>query len=123
MESEMQSPSNAAPEESTAAIDAAVDGDGAFRDRVAHLRTWAVVASSRARDLSYEWPAVACALAAFYLLLVVPSTQTLGVLDIGALLGLLGAGYSESLRAQLQCCPQGVRQAPLGRRRFLLSIK
>lgn len=80
MEPTMQPRSNASPDE--------------FRDRVAHLQTWAAVAASRAHDLSYEWPAVASVLAALYLLLVVPSMQTLGFLDIVVLVGVLGTGYS-----------------------------
>jgi hypothetical protein len=80
MRSEKQTTSDASPDE--------------FPDRVAHLQTWAAVTASRTRDLSYEWPAVACGLAALYLLLVAAPTQALGFLDIVVLVGVLGAGLS-----------------------------
>ncbi len=65
-----------------------------FRHCLAHLQAWAAVSASRARDLSYEWPAVAFGLAALYLILVVGPRHTLGFLDIAVLVGVVGAGFS-----------------------------
>lgn len=65
-----------------------------FRHRIAHLQVWATVSASRARDLAYEWPAVAFGIAALYLLLVPEIVQAPGFLDMAVLVGVLGTGLS-----------------------------
>ena len=64
-----------------------------FRIRIAYLQTWAAAAASRAGDLSYEWPAVACAFTALYVLFVIPQANTLTFIDVVIVFGVMGTGY------------------------------
>jgi hypothetical protein len=65
-----------------------------FSDRISDLTLWASLASSRARDMSFEWLAASMALAVIDILFVIAPAGVLRLLDVATVIGILGAGFS-----------------------------